>query len=222
MTMFQVEEYPELWADACLRDSEGRFLFLSLYGRDGALMQFMSALYLGSKAAQGCTRFHLVEHGPVEPGTDSYGGYVRKRRHLVEVGGADRLEKHSGRLPKGNIFGPVSQMWLFDKALQKPDRENRIGWALQRLGETTEEGKESLAKMKERTWALIQKLSPVALLDHWREPVMAWCLEKGALQPCSSAMYPRLGLVEGARVSITDHFVQFISDSVRQGTLRLA
>ena len=212
-TMFQVEEYPELWADACLRDGEGRFLFLSLYGRDGALMQFMSALYLGSKAAQGCTRFHLLE------GADKWG---YRRRHLVEVGGADRLEKHSSRLPKGNIFGPVSQMWLYDKALQKPDRENRIGWALQHLGETTEEGEESLRKMKERTWALIQQLSPVALLDHWREPVMAWCLEKGALSPCSSHMYPRLGPIEGARVSITDYFVQFISDSVRQGTLRLA
>ena len=216
--MFQVEEYPELWADACLRDSEGRFLFLSLYGRDGALMQFMSALYLGSKAAQGCTRFHLVEHGPVEPGTDSYGGYIRKRRHLVEVGGADRLEKHSGRLPKGNIFGPVSQMWLFDKALQKPDRENRIGWALQRQDDGDDDAP---SKMQERVWTLIKTLSPVALLEHWRKPVITWFLDKGAVQVMDSTMYPALGPITGARVSVTDHFVQFISDSVRQGTLRL-
>ena len=206
--MFQIEEYPELWADACLRDSEGRFLFLSLYGRDGALMQFMSALYLGAKASQGITRFHLVQQQD---------GYTK--RHLVEVGGADRLDKHSGRLPKGNIFGPVSQMWLFDKALQKPDRANRIGWALQ----SREEGDdEAPGKMQERVWALIKTLSPVALLEHWREPVINWFLDKGAVQVMDSAMYPALGPITGARVSVTDHFVQFISDSVRQGTLRLA
>lgn len=203
--MYQIAEFPDVWADACLRDTEGRFLFLSLYGRDGALMQFMSALYLGSKSAQGITRFHLVQQ------RDGY-----KQRHLVEVGGADRLDKHSGRMPKGNIFGPISQMWLFDKSLQKPDRENRIGWALQHSGES-----DAAQALQERIWAMVKHLSPVALLEHWREPVLAWCLEKGAVQPMESAMYPALGSVQGARVSLTDNFTQFISDSVRQGVLRL-
>lgn len=47
--MYQVEEFPEVWADACIRESDGRFLFVSLYGRDGSLMQFMAAMQLGNK-----------------------------------------------------------------------------------------------------------------------------------------------------------------------------
>ncbi|WP_172401049.1 hypothetical protein [Alcaligenes faecalis] len=47
--MYQVEEFPEVWADACIRESDGRFLFVSLYGRDGSLMQSMAAMQLGNK-----------------------------------------------------------------------------------------------------------------------------------------------------------------------------
>ena len=30
--MFKVVEFPDVWADACIRDSDGRFMFLSVYG----------------------------------------------------------------------------------------------------------------------------------------------------------------------------------------------
>ena len=58
--MYRIEEFPEVWADACLRDSEGRFMFLSLYGRDGSLMQLLAAMDLGP-AERGVQRFHLVD-----------------------------------------------------------------------------------------------------------------------------------------------------------------
>lgn len=205
--MYQIEEFPEVWADACVRDSEGRFLFLSLYGRDGSLMQFIAAMELGSKEG-GVQRFHLQGEGG--------------ERHRAEVGGTDRLSKQATRLPKQNLFGPLSQMWVFDKGLQTPDRANRIGWALHCCaGGNQAEYSEPGEQLRERTWRLIQSLSPVALLDHWRADVLQWCQDKDAAQLMGSSLYPVLGRVHAMRVSLSDHFATFISEGVKAGRLRL-
>ena len=206
--MYQIEEFPEVWVDACIRDAEGRFLFLSMYGRDGSLMQFMAAIQLGTKEG-GVQRFHLV----------AAGGEL----HQAEVGGADRLAKHSARLPKQNLFGPLSQMWIYDKSLQTPDRVNRIGWALHRqLSEVGADMQPAGDQLCERAWQLIKNLSPVALQDHWRGEILTWCMEKAATQTMGSDLYPVLGQVHAMRVSLTDHFLTFISDGVRAGRLRLS
>ena len=207
--MYQIEEFPEVWADACIRDAEGRFLFLSMYGRDGSLMQFMAAMQLGAKEG-GVQRFHLIGEGGA--------------RHQVEVGGADRLSKQAARLPKQNLFGPLSQMWVFDKSLQEPDRVNRIGWALHRHVAVAAAADLQPAdeQLRERAWQLIKSLSPVALQDHWREEILSWCTEKAATQTMGSDLYPVLGQVHAMRVSLTDHFLTFISDGVRAGRLRLS
>ena len=206
--MYQIEEFPEVWVDACIRDAEGRFLFLSMYGRDGSLMQFMAAMQLGTKEG-GVQRFHLVGAGG--------------ERHQAEVGGADRLSKHSARLPKQNLFGPLSQMWIYDTSLQTPDRVNRIGWALHRqLSEAGADMQTAGDQLRKRAWQLIKSLSPVALQDHWREEILSWCTEKAATQTMGSDLYPVLGQVHAMRVSLTDHFLTFISDGVRTGRLRLS
>jgi len=114
-TLYQIEEFSDIWADACLRDSEGRLMFLSVYGRDGVLMQMLAAFELGA-SQRGVNQIHLV-------GKDG-------ERHRVDVGDVKRLDKHAGKLPRQNLFGPLNQMWLFDRGMRSPDRANRIGWAL--------------------------------------------------------------------------------------------
>ena len=47
-TLYQIEEVSDIWADGGLRDSEGRLMFLSVYGRDGVLMQMLAAFELGA------------------------------------------------------------------------------------------------------------------------------------------------------------------------------
>lgn len=203
--MYNVEEFPEVWADACVRDSEGRFLFLSVFGRDGSLMQFIAAMELEGKE-RGVSRFNLIDKD--------------KRRHMIEVGGTDRLSKHSTRFPKQNLFGPLNQMWVFDKGLHEPDRANRIGWALD-LAEAEKNSVSVQAALRAKAWQLVNSLSPVALLDHWQDDVMAWCSEKNAIQQMGCDVFPVLGNVNAMRVSLTDHFLAFISDSVKNGRLRL-
>lgn len=204
--MFRIEEFPEVWTDACLRDSEGRLMFLSVYGRDGSLMQLLAAFELGSQSERGVDRIYLVGQ--------------EGERHRVDIADAKRLDKQSGRLPKQNLFGPLNQLWLFDKSLRAPDRANRIGWALNHCKTGMRTVPEAQA-FNARIWQLVNLLSPVALQDHWRGPIFDWCREKRAIEAMGSDLYPTLGPVEAVRVSLTDHFVQFISDSVRYGTLTL-
>lgn len=203
--MFRIEEFPETWADACLRDSEGRLMFLSVYGRDGSLMQMLAAFELG-QSERGVDRIYLVDQ--------------EGERHRADIGDAKRLAKHAGRLPRQNLFGPLNQMWLFDKSLQAPDRANRIGWVLNNANARTRSAAQALA-FNDRIWQLVNRLSPVALQDHWRGPIFHWCREKQAMQTMDSDLYPALGPVEAMRVSLTDHFTQFISDSVRLGAFKL-
>ena len=76
--MFRMEEFPEVWADACLRDSEGRLMFLSVYGRDGSLMQLLAAFELGRQSERGVDCIYLVGQ--------------EGERHRVDIADAKRLE----------------------------------------------------------------------------------------------------------------------------------
>lgn len=200
-TLLRIEEFPELWVDACLRNSEGEFKFLSLYGRDGAVMQFIAAIELGQKEG-GIQCFHLIE------GTG--------HRHPVYAGSSGRLAKHAARLPRQNLFGPLSQMWIYDKNLRELDRVNRIGWMIHHSP-----AEHARADIGTKAWPLIQRLSPIALLDHWCQPLVDWCLEKRAIDALGDERYPPIGDVQAIRVSITDHFVKYVSYCVRHQLLRL-
>ncbi len=175
--------------------------FLSLYGRDGAVMQFVAAIELGNKAG-GIRSFNLVNRDG--------------ERHPVYVGNSEQLGKHAGRLPRQNLFGPLSQMWIYDSALQQLDRANRIGWVVHRASASKEDD-----MLSNKAWQMIQRLSPVALRDHWRGHLVEWCLQKQAIESLGDGRYPVIGDVRAMRVSISDYFVKFVSDGVREGLLEL-
>ena len=199
--MYRIEELSEIWVDACLRNSDGRLMFLSYFGRDGSVMQFLATLELG-RTERGLNRFHLV-------GPDG-------QRHPVDVEGTERLGKHASRLPRQNLFGPLTHNWIYDKTLQNPDRANRIAWVMHRVGAETTQHEQPLY---DKVWAAMVDLSPVALLDHWREPCLNWCREKRAVELLDDPVYPAIGQVMAMRVSLSDHFVEFVSDGVRSGLL---
>ena len=199
--MYRIEELSDIWVDACLRNSDGRLMFLSYFGRDGSVMQFLASLELG-RTERGLNRFHLV-------GPDG-------QRHPVDVEGTERLGKHAARLPRQNLFGPLTHNWIYDKTLQHPDRANRIAWVMHRL---TTESAQHEQPLYDKAWSAMVDLSPVALLDHWREHCLAWCREKRAVELLDDPVYPAIGQVMAMRVSLSDHFVQFVSDGVRSGLL---
>lgn len=203
--MYRVQEFPDVMSDACLRDSEGRFLFISLYGRDNAVLQFLSAMAL-PRAQQGVDRFNLVDTT----------GLI----HAVDVGGTDRLAKHSGRLPRENLFGPLSHMWVFDSTLTRPDLVNRQAWVLRRA-EASSDTATSSARLMDQAWETVKRLSPVPLLDDWREPVMTFASTAGMVRVIDDSTYPPLGPITGARVALGQHFLPWLSALVAAGDLQL-
>jgi hypothetical protein len=113
--LFKLRELSDLYADACVRDESGQLMFLSLYGRDTAIQQLLAAFTL-KVSEGGFDSFHLQD-----PAGES---------HRVHVGNADRLEKFTGKLPRDNLFGNLVHLWLYDPALTRPDRSNRVAWVL--------------------------------------------------------------------------------------------
>ncbi|HET9645873.1 MAG TPA: hypothetical protein VFP68_21525, partial [Burkholderiaceae bacterium] len=199
--VYRIQEFSEVMADACLRDSEGRFLFLSIYGRDHALLQFLSALELPATQG-GVDIFHLVDEcGEASP---------------VHVGGTDRLTKSSVHLPKANLFGPMSHMWVYHKAIEEPDFANRHAWVLVPGADD-----ETQRKLQDKAWAMVQRLSPVPLLDHWRERVMAEAFKSGLVKPLDDQVAPPLGPIRGMRISLGQGFADRLSQWVESGALTL-
>ena len=198
--MYRIQEMPEVMADACLRDSEGRFMFLSIYGRDTAVMQFLAAMEL-PRDKQGIEMFSLIDTHTSLSST-------------VDVGGTDRLTKHSGRLPRGGLFGPLSHMWIYHAGLTEPDMVNRSGWVLHH-------GAYDERALAERSWRLLQRLSPVPLLDAWRDCLMDHARATGMVRELNDPLYPPLGPISGARVGIGQEFLAQLSDLVQRGVLTL-
>ena len=137
----------------------------------------------------------------------------------ADVGGTDRLAKHSGRLPRQNLFGTLSHVWLFDASLTSPDRVNRHAWVLRHHADTAD-GDASTAHLLDRVWEMVQSLSPVPLLDTWRGPLMQLATDTGMVRLLDDPLFPPLGPVRGARVSLGQHFLPKLSELVAGGVLR--
>lgn len=156
--LLQVDEAPELFADAVLVDAADNLLFLSLWGRDTALQEFLA-------------RLSLPRH---EGGLDSF--FLRPentenglpRRKLVQIGDTDRLDHYTGRMPT-NIFGDMAHMWLFNRLVTEPDLANRRTIVLFRPDEVSAKAEREV--VHGRIWQLTKAICHLPLLDHWFKPV---------------------------------------------------
>jgi hypothetical protein len=198
--MFKLKELFDIFADACVRDEAGNLVFLSLYGRDTTVQQLFAAFYL--KASEGgFDQVHLVDDKGVE--------------NFVFVGDADRLTKTSGRFPRANLFGNLVHTWIYDPSVIRPDMVNRAAWLLAERGDGTAE-----ADLDARVWEAYRQLSPVPLLDHWREAVVA-ATGVDCITSMDETPFPPLGRVSAVRVKVGENFAPKVSELIRNGTLLL-
>ncbi|NVZ63622.1 hypothetical protein HX867_16125 [Pseudomonas gingeri] len=154
--LYQVDECPDLYVDACICDEQRNLVFFSAWGRDTALQEFLARLTLGS-AENGLDQFHIVVDGrslPVFPNTEL-------------------LEKRTTRQFRGTLFGSLLHLWLFDRRCAQPDRANHFAYALLEDGQAPQQ----------RLWPLVTETCPLPLLQHWREPVLEVLNQYGMLQP---------------------------------------
>jgi len=201
--MFKLKEVADVFVDGCVRDGAGQVLFLSCYGRDTAIQQLFAAFYL--KAGEGgLDYFHLLPSG-ARTGEEE----------LVQVGDADRLQKIAGRLPRENLFGNLAHTWIYDPVIVRPDRSNRIAWVVE--PEPFSDENRGTAKV----WEIYKLLSPVPLLDHWRDAIVEATME-ACVTLSDRMLYAPVGRVSAFKVHLPDSFVDVVSSLIKSGRIGLA
>jgi hypothetical protein len=143
--LFQIEELPDLYVDACVCDEQRNLVFLSAWGRDTVLQEFLARLTPG-REENGIDQFHVIVDG----------------RRLPVFPNQELLEKRTTRQFRGTLFGSLLHLWLFDRRASTPDQANHFAFALLEHEEDPHH----------RLWPLVMETCPLPLLPHWREPVM--------------------------------------------------
>lgn len=161
--LFQIEECPDLYVDACACDAARNLIFLSVWARDTALQEFLARLTLGT-AEGGLDSFHIIHDG----------------RNLPVFPNADQLEKRTTRQYRSTLFGSLLHLWLFDTRCTQPDRANHTAYAL--LNDSPDP--------RSDLWPLIKETCPLPLLPHWKKPVIELLSELQMLHRLPGALGP--------------------------------
>ena len=211
--MYAVDQCSDVFVDACIRNEASQLMFLSLYGRDTATKELLARMQLG-KHQGGLQELQLKGVGDLVD-----------QVHTVVVGDPDRLEKFSGRLPKGNLYGNLTHMWVYDPAIQTPNKGAKQAWVIDRQKDVFPS---QVSQMRQRIWQAVTQLASIPLLAHWQEPVLQaiWtCMVTefgksgtGDFNPSFSAP---LGGMVAYKVTLLDTFPEIVSTLIRDGTLTL-
>lgn len=172
--LYRIDECSDLMADACLCDEQRNLIFLSLWGRDTAVQEFLARLTLGQKE-QGLDQFHLVTEEDLEL--------------PVFVANADVLEKRTTRAFRRTLFGSMIHLWIFDRRCVKPDKANASALAIL---------PKEVSDPVPRLWTLVQETCPLPLLDHWRDTVLDLLRSQDML----STLPFLLGALDGYRLTL--------------------
>lgn len=197
-SLFSIREFADVFVDAAVRDTNGDLAFLSMYGRDTVILQFLASFSLPT--GQGGRRdFTLVRS---------------HEQHCIALPEPEKLQKLTGRLPRNTLFGNLTHTWLYGEGVIKPDRANRRALLLRH------DESESVEAFDDRIWLLLRELCPVPLLDHWRWPLMA-ALDDELVTPLQTTDTPPIGKVDGAAIALPDGFEEIVSMAVATGALTL-
>ena len=72
---------------------------------------------------------------------------------------------------------------------------------------------------RQSVWAMIQRISPVPLIEAWCEPVLAALGEKIVTDLNAKATWPALGPIQASLIDLGEHFTQAISLLVKNRVL---
>ncbi|MGV4686158.1 hypothetical protein [Burkholderia pseudomallei] len=193
LTLYRIDECPDLMADGCVTDEHGNLVFLSLWARDTAIQAFLARLTLG-RDEQGLDQFHVLnEQGTSIP---------------IFVDNVERLEKCTTRVFRRTLFGSIVHLWLFDKRCVKPDKANASALGLLPKASTVP---------IERLWSLVRDTCPLPLLDPWRDAVLALLQSRAMLTRLPFA----LGPLDGYRLALDVPALTIaLGELIRDGALR--
>jgi len=233
--MYTIKESPDLFVDACIRNESGQIMLLSVYGRDTATTGLLGRMQIGGREG-GLEEISLLQEADIIYDLHSGEpiGKVPYERHTAYVGDPRRLQKFTGRLPQG-IYHNLAHMWIYDPALQQPNKAAQLGWVIDKLtepaaradGEASDPDARQAAmavdqeRIRARIWQTVIQLSSVPLLPHWREPVLKAVWSEMVVDMSASSFCKPLGGMAAIQVHLTDDFADTISVMVKEGKLTL-
>jgi len=204
-SLMQLDIIPDLYVDASLVDAYDKLLFLSLWGRDTAIQEFLAGISLANEEG-GINSFFL------STGIKSSGDPQRK---LIQIGEAKRLNHYSGRMPASNVFGgDMAHLWVFDRLVTEPDLANRRTIA---ISKTINHSVDDETATQNRIWQLTKAICHLPLLDHWAKTVISTFYHHEWIKD-----FDGIG-VNGALIdlSLSDEVETEITQLIREGVLTL-
>jgi hypothetical protein len=149
--LLTLSEIHEVYTDAYLTDDANHLLFLSVWGRDTALQEFLARLQL-PRSENGIKDFHIT-------GTEI--------NQYVIVPNVENLDKAIAKTSRNTILGELTQLWIYDKIAVSADLANHRALMLY-----------SNDDVHSDPWPIIKNVCPLPLLNEWRETFLKKCFEK--------------------------------------------
>lgn len=154
--MLEIREMPGIFCDAHLVDASG-VRFLSVWGRDTAIQEFLARLSLPERNG-GLRTFRIGGSGDADACTAS----------ITDPEGLLRLTARRS----GSVFGELVQLWLYDRLAVDVDRSNGRALLLQHDGQQDLSG---------ALWQMLKQILWVPVLDHWQDLLLARLDDMGCL-----------------------------------------
>ncbi|MCR6651273.1 MAG: hypothetical protein NVV73_07180 [Cellvibrionaceae bacterium] len=180
--MLTLDCMDQVYCDGLLTDDAGSLLFMSVWGRDTAISQFLARLTLPDHP-DGIGRFIATGDG---------------ERISVSIPNAKLLDKEQGRASR-SLFGDLVQLFVFAESLRAPDRENRAAWVVYRDGESAVD-----------IWPLMIETCHVPLLPQWRDVLVPEFQARGWITQLTGYRMGAIGVQLGdpELESCIEHLVQ--------------
>ena len=204
--LMKLDVIPDIHIDAALVDAYDKLLFLSVWGRDTAIQEFLAGISLANDEG-GINSFYL------NTDTNVSGTIHRK---LVLVGEPKRLDHYTGRMPASNVFGgDMTHLWVFDKLVTHPDLANRRTIALSDTRGSSDNTDGNVSKG--RIWQLTKAICHLPLLDHWAETVIKTFYDREWIKDFKGIS------VNGAFIDLSngDEVEEVITQLIQSGALAL-
>lgn len=162
--LYRVDGVYGLFADAAAWDqASGELFFISLWGRDTALQEFLARLSLPSGQG-GFSAFNLAGTG-------------QEGKVPVRVSNPGQMAKLGGRMPSSGLFGEVAHVWLYTPLALSPDYAGRRTLRILREDATVQGGEDAFDS--DAVWTLLKEVSHLPLLDGWRQAVVEAAAGRG-------------------------------------------
>ena len=202
LALWRIRELSDLYVDALVRDELGQIVFMSVFGRDGAIQQLFAAFHL-PKSEGGIDRVTLECETRATPSWTV--------GEVGTIGDPKRFAKITGKLPAKGLFGVLSHVFVFDQKVVGPDQSEGTGWVLSY--QATE------AEHRTRIWALVMRLLAVPVLDHWQEALLAAIPDQIHHMDHANSPWPAIGRVQASQVRLAAGITDTISQLVRERVL---